>query len=532
MFKKALDFVDVLVLLYDENLLLTWENKAFTKFKQENIIQNSDEFIQCEQVKAKHDLNPHKPYCFEHYFNDIGFDVKFTCIDEKNIPDKFMITCSPKVDEKTLYQLKYIDSISMVGNRELHVKKLSEFYAKQALNPKLNMIAFGINFKNFEKLDYFFGYDVGNEVLRKIAKSLQQLTAHDMVFRISGTQFVLMYEFEDENFDVNAYTKKVVDIFKKPMQITEETSMQLFTSIGVIVVPQDATNNQDFLKHLALAYAESVKRYEKVSMVFYDKNYGKTIIRNLKLERRLEKALSGNHLELFYQPKIKLKDKSIHGFEALLRWRDPELGFVSPLDFISIAEETGQIVQIGAWVLKQVCLQSNEWKKQGFELKISLNVSIRQLQDPNFFNIFTGILNETKVDVSLIELEITESILSDNLQETIDLFNEIRKLGLSISLDDFGTGYSSLSYLRNIPIDVLKIDKAFVDNVCLHDEDAAIAKTIVALAQALSLQVVAEGVEDEEQVLFLEKINCDLVQGYYYYKPLNLKDTQKLLDNL
>ncbi len=529
MFKKTLDFVDDLVLIYDKNLSLLWANKAFYAFKKTHNIQNLDDFFQIDKIK--HNLeNKDNSYDFNYSFDEVDFDVKSSYIDEDKKDEHILVVFSKTVHEKTIYKLTYTDSLTLAGNRELNVKKIYEFYEKRKSNPKLKMLAFGINFRHFEKIDYFYGFDIGDKILRDIAKSLQALSVDDMVFRISGTQLVMMYEYEDDDFDINAYTKKVIDVFKTPICIDETNTIQLFTNIGVVVLPKDGNSKQDVLKNLMLAYEESKKHYEKVSLVFYKDSFSHKAIKDLDIEKKLEEAIHHNHLELFYQPKIHLKSKKIYGFEALIRWRDPIKGLISPADFIPVAEDTGQIVQIGSWVLKQVCLQSNEWQRQGYNFSISLNVSVRQLQDPNFIDIFTNIVNQTGVDTSLIELEITESILSENLEEIVELFTHIKQLGFSISLDDFGTGYSSLSYLRNIPIDILKVDRSFVKNVCNHSQDAAIAKAIVTLANELSLKVIAEGAEDENQVAFLEDIDCHFVQGFYYYKPMDLDNLAKLIE--
>ncbi len=519
--KNYLDFSDDLVIQLDAHLDLLWANRACHAFMTEHHIEKLEDFITSKSLKEKCNLKD-KISRFEYVFGKYCFKVTF--FKEDNI-----LTFTQMLDDANIYELKFIDSLTGAGNRELSVEKIRQFYEKNARNPKIKALVFGMDFRNFEKIDYFYNYDVGNQVLTDMANAMKKITGDDMVFRVSGTQFILMYEYEDDDFDIQAYTQKVVDIFNKPMRIDDETSMQIFTNIGALVLPKDATHKQDLLKNLTLAYQEAERFYEKVSVAFYKDIFNKKAIRNLHIQRRLEDAVEKNNFELFYQPKIDLKDKKIEGFEALLRWRDEELGFVPPLDFIPVAEDTGYIVPIGSWVLKQACLQSNLWQKKGYDFNISVNVSFRQLQDPNFLNICKNILDETKVDATKIELEVTESILSENSDEVMELFEGIKKLGLSISLDDFGTGYSSLSYLRNIPIDILKIDKAFVDNVCTNTQDAAITKTIITLAKELRLKVVAEGVEDEDEIEFLQDLSCDFVQGYYYAKPMNVKELEKFL---
>ncbi len=524
MFEKVLNSSTNLVLIFDKNFSLSWTNKAYIEFKKQNNIQNLDEFIQIDIIKS--DLQNSDEYEFEHCFNKMYFKVKAVRINTD-----FALIFNHATDNETLYALKYIDSVTQAGNRTLHVKKIEDFYKQRLSKPSLNMLMFGIDFEHFEKIDYFHSYDIGNTVLTNFVKTLKDLSAEDMVFRISGTQLILMYMYDKNDFDTDAYIKKVVDTFAKPIYIDEENSVQLMTNIGAVVLPKDGKDYQEALTNLTLAYQYSEKRHEKVSISFYKEQFGKDIMKDLQIESKLETVIENDQLELYYQPKIDLKDKKIYGFEALLRWNDPKLGQISPIDFIPVAENAGLIVKIGSWVLEKACLQSNIWLKEGKNFKLSVNVSVRQLQDPNFIKILKKIITKTKVNTSFIELEVTESILSENLEEINDLFGQIKNLGLSISLDDFGTGYSSLSYLRNLPIDILKVDRAFVKNMCTHSQDAAIAKTIVTLAKELSLKVIAEGVEEFEQIEFLENMHCDFVQGFYYYKPMCVKDVEEILKN-
>ncbi len=516
MYKDILNLSSDLVLIFDNNKSLVWTNKTFYDFQKKHNIKDIDDFFDIRKFQHKAE--------FKHSFQSINFDVKFS---HKN--DKHIFTFSENLQDK-MYKLKYTDPITKCGNRELNMKNIDEFFEKRASNPKLKMVLCAIVFKKFENIDYFYGFEEGDRVLRYIANALQSLEKNNLICRISEEKFSLMHTYEEDDFDVNAYVAKISKLLHQPIEIDENNSVKLFANIGVVVLPKQGVNKKEVLKHVAIAHKQSLKKYENISISFYKEDLVNDVNENLQIEKRLDEALEKNHLELFYQPKIDLKNKTIYGFEALIRWRDPKEGIIMPLSFIPVAEDTGQIVKIGLWVLEQVCLQSNKWKKEGFNFKISLNISLVQLQDQNFVEKFKKVVQKTNVDTSLIELEITESILSENLNEIVELFTQIKQLGFNIALDDFGTGYSSLSYLRSIPVDVLKIDKTFIENICTSPKDATIAKTIISLSKNLSLKVVAEGAETENQVLYLSDLDCDFIQGYYYYKPMSLDKIQKVLE--
>ncbi len=530
LYQQAFELSSDLVLFLDKDLSILWTNKAFISFKKEHNINELSEFIDCNVLKNAISnnaiINRDEVSTFDFTFKYLSFHSKISCLESGT----FVLVCHSTQHKETIHHLTYTDQLTQVGNRAFSLKVMKDFYDEYAVNPKLKMLFFGISFRNFDRVDYFYGYEVGDRILKEFAHQLQNFTAGNQVFRSSGSQLLLMHIYENDDFDIDGFIQQVVDIFQKPFEIDDNNQMQILTNIGVVVLPKDAKNPTDAFTCVSLANDKAEKLYEKVSVVFYKEDFGHENAEDFEIEKKLDEAIKNNHLELFYQPKIDLENKQIYGFEALLRWRDPELGFISPLDFIPIAEDTGQIVPIGLWVLRQVCLQNNAWQKQGFNFKVSLNVSIRQLQSPNFIQLFQEVLEETGADTSLIELEITENILSESLDEILELFAHIKQLGFSISLDDFGTSYSSLSYLKNLPIDILKIDKAFIKDTYNNIKDSAITKTIVTLAKELDLKVIAEGVETKEQIALLENLSCDFVQGFYYYKPLNKEKLETLIN--
>jgi EAL domain-containing protein (putative c-di-GMP-specific phosphodiesterase class I) len=270
---------------------------------------------------------------------------------------------------------------------------------------------------------------------------------------------------------------------------------------------------------------------------FYTESMKEAVYKRLTLENKLRRAIERDEFRVFYQPQLELESGRITGFEALVRWRDPELGFVLPEEFIPLAEETGSILAIGAWVLRTAARQSAEWIAAGLApVRISVNLSPRQIEDPAFVETVRGVLEETQLDPAQLDLEITESTLMDDAEAAVSLLDEVKKLGVSLSLDDFGTGYSSLSYLRILPIDTLKIDRSFVRRIATDEDDAALAGAIISMAKALRLRVVVEGVETEQQRDCLHELGCDEIQGFLFSVPLPaesaaalMKDHQKQL---
>lgn len=530
-YKRLMQLNSDLVLFLDNDLSIIWGNQSFADFKKTHRLDKLDTFIPTELLAtASNKLDT--LYEFDFDFKEFYFHAKLSRLDPKRVEQGFVLVCYTTNHEQTIYDLKYNDVIIDGGNRTFYIEKLDEMYDQINANPHLSLLLLDIDFNNFDRVDHFYGHEYGDKVLRDIAKELISFDDKNIVSRTSGTNLILMHLYENSSFDKDGFIQQIVEVLSKPIQIDDDNAIQILSNIGAVILPQDAKDSNEALRHVTLAYEQSKKQYDKVAIAFYQESLGEQSSRYLEIEKKLDDAVTNNCLELYYQPKIDVKTKRIYGFEALLRWYDEDLGFVSPVDFVAVAEDTGQIVQIGLWVLQQVCLQTNAWQRQGFNFKTSLNVSVRQLQDANFINSFNDVLNKTGVDTSLIEVEITESVLSDGLSEITELFRETQQLGLSISLDDFGTSYSSLSYLKNLPIDILKIDRSFIKNSCNDSKDAAIAKTIVTLAKELKLEVIAEGVETADQVALLEEMECDYIQGYYYYKPMCIDDLELVLKDI
>ena len=291
-------------------------------------------------------------------------------------------------------------------------------------------------------------------------------------------------------------------------------------SIGIALYPADGTDINTLVKRADTAMFRAKETGSKYQ--FYESGMGAVLSKRLEIESELRRALEREELLVYYQPKVDLGLGKVTGMEALLRWQHPEKGMIPPLDFSPLAEETGMINDIGTWVLQTACAQTQAWNRQGFgPLSVAVNISGRQLEQPDFVEKVAAILNDTGLPSSRLEMEITESVIMAHADEVIVILNQLKEMGVILSIDDFGTGYSSLSYLKRFPIDLLKVDRSFVKDIEIDPDDRAIVRGIIVLAKSLDIKVVAEGVETAGQEAFLKDLNCDQVQGYYYSRPLS-----------
>jgi EAL domain-containing protein (putative c-di-GMP-specific phosphodiesterase class I) len=359
----------------------------------------------------------------------------------------------------------------------------------------------------------------------------QRLTATvrdtDTVCRFGGDEFVVLLTELASVEDIRLVSEKILEAIAHPYPIGEH-QFNLTASMGISLYPQDGDSGDVLIRNADSAMYDAKRSGRPYS--FYDAQMSSNLRTTLELENALRKALENKELSLHYQPKVDLKTGEVNGCEALLRWHHPDLGLVSPGQFIPLAEETGLIVPIGTWVLEEACRQSLAWQAAGLPpLRIAVNLSARQLQKGDLATIVSTLLHQTGLDPALLELELTESMLMGDPHRAQVTLRELKDLGISLSLDDFGTGFSSLNYLRRFPVDSLKIDRSFIHDVSIDASGASVVTSIIDIAHNLNLTAIAEGVETQGQCDFLIANNCDAIQGYLFSKPLPALEFEALL---
>jgi diguanylate cyclase (GGDEF)-like protein len=377
-----------------------------------------------------------------------------------------------------------------------------------------------IDLDNFKNINDTLGHDYGDMLIKEIANRLNSIKSEDdIIYRIGGDEYVVLRTSEDSYRDVKEFANELQMVIKEKYTLAGK-SIYISGSIGIAGYPKDGNSAKLILKSADTAMNNAKEkgknRYELFDNTMYD-----VLERKLKIEDTLRRALIEKDFYLLYQPQYDIANNSIVGFEALLRINPQKYGYISPADFIPIAEETGLIVPIGEWVLREACSRNQVWRSLGYKYDtLSVNISSVQLQHPDFLDTVKEILNETGISPENLELEITESILMESIDYSVNMLKQLRGMGIKVALDDFGTGYSSLNYLKKLPITTLKMDKSFIDEISLSKKEEAVAKSIIDMAHTMDLCVVAEGVEQLPQLEILSTQQCDRVQGYLFSKPL------------
>lgn len=390
----------------------------------------------------------------------------------------------------------------------------------RAAKSKGNIAVFYLDLDRFKMINDSLGHSYGDLLLRDVANRLRRTVPDEaIVSRQGGDEFtILLPEFQYHNEVLNL-VERIVNSFAEPFSL-KGSDVYIKTSIGISLYPQDGQSAETLIKNADAAMYKS-KEKSGTYHHFFRSEMSDRSLENIMLENALYKALENEELEIYYQPQIDSRNNQIMGAEALLRWNHPIKGMISPLDFIPIAEESGLIVPIGRWVLLNACKQLKIWHEQGHtDMTVSVNLSGRQFEEDDLLTMIESILSETGLAPDFLHIELTENQIFKNTHFTIDKMKELKMLGVKIALDDFGTGYSSLGYLKNFPIDTLKVDRSFMADITKDKDNAAITSTIIALAQNLGLDIIAEGVETEEQLVFLTAKDCFTIQGYYFSKPL------------
>jgi len=420
--------------------------------------------------------------------------------------------------EKYVRHLAYNDSLTGLPNRVQFIEHLKATIERAKMSRSIFALLF-LDLDRFKMINDTMGHDVGDYLLKVVSERIREcIRSTDMVARLGGDEFTIILDDLRSIDLVSKTAKKIYDSLSRPVNCMDQ-NIFITTSIGISLYPKDGLDIGAMMKHADTAMY--CAKDGGMQFRFYEDEMEMEISKRLALESDLRRALENEEFVVYYQPQVNLGSGEIIGAEALVRWQHPEKGLVPPNDFIPIAEETGFIEEIGEWVLKTSCRQLMAWQNQGFRpLRVSVNLSGRQLENESIIEKIAVILNETGLPASALELEITESMLMDNDKSVLPILQHLNRIGVLLAIDDFGTGYSSLGKLKRFPIDILKIDRSFVSDIATNPEDLAIITGIIALAKSLNLKVVAEGVEDPEQEMILKELNCDIMQGFYYCKPI------------
>ncbi len=438
-----------------------------------------------------------------------------------------------KATEKQIENLAFHDPLTNLSNRRLLLDRLAHILDTSARHRRISALLF-IDLDNFKTLNDTYGHNHGDQLLQQVAQRLQKnVRKGDTLARFGGDEFIILLEdigLKTLEASVIAKTtgEKILQLLGQPYLIDGNTH-SITSSIGITLVSDAQENIDGPLKRADLAMYQA-KAAGRNALRFFDPQVQAAMEDRLLLEADLRIAITEQQFVLHYQPQI-LGTEQLTGAEALLRWQHPKRGMVSPMKFISLAEETGLILKIGRWVLDEACTQLAKWatKPTYSQLTIAVNVSSRQFNQPDFVDQVLATLKATGADPRLLKIELTESLLVSNFQEIIQKMLALKAVGINFSLDDFGTGYSSLAYLKQLPLDQLKIDQSFVKDILTNSNDAVIAKTIIALANSLGLSVIAEGVETEAQRNFLTQHGCPAYQGYLFSPPLPINAFEELM---
>lgn len=421
-----------------------------------------------------------------------------------------------------LNRLAYIDSLTQLPNRMLFKDRLIQALDAAGRN-KTRLAVIFIDLDQFKYVNDTMGHAMGDFLLKTVAARMRDSLPREAVLsRMGGDEFTILLPDLDRENDASEVAENIIQVLKESIVLNHH-EVYITSSIGIALYPYDGMDAETLMKNADVAMYRA-KEYGRNNYQFHAPPANAIGYERITMETMLRHALERDEFVVYYQPRVHTLSGKTISIEALVRWVHPEIGIIGPKDFIPLAEETGLIVPIGVQVMKIACTQLKQWHDIGHPtLRLSVNLSARQFRQRNLPEVIFGIMEETELSPTFLELEITESIAMQNVSFAISMLSELKEMGLSISIDDFGTGYSSLNYLKRFPIDALKIDRSFTSGIHNNSDDAAIVKAIIGLAQTLKLRVTAEGVETMEQLLFLHQLQCHEIQGFLFAKPMPAK---------
>ncbi len=452
---------------------------------------------------------------------------------EDNDPSHFVWTFTDisekKASEEHIFQLAHYDPLTNLFNRTAFQKELDLAIASSLKNQSQLALIY-LDLDHFKLINDASGHSAGDMLLKEISKRLQKISNNqEIIGRLGGDEFVLIIPNIKCEEDITNVCEMIIDQLSAPAQLTIGVEVVVTTSLGISRYPQDGPDSHTLMKNADTAMYNA-KKSGRNNYQFFTREMNEHAQERLTLENQLRQALKRDEFELFYQPQINVATKQLIGCEALIRWRHPERGLVPPFEFIPIAEETGLIQPIGEWVIDEACRQQCEWKNNNIaDIKVGVNISSRQFMSKNLLASIKASMEKSGISPEKLDLELTESAVMENVEDAIITLRALKSMGLSLSIDDFGTGYSSLSYLKQFPIDRLKIDRSFVQDIVTDSDDAAIVTATISLSYNLHMAVVAEGVETEEQIDFLKNKGCLEMQGFYFCKPIPAEEIAPFL---
>jgi len=540
LFAKCIENISDAIVIYDRQFTVVDINKAFQRITGKSKLQMRGTSLKFEQYPESFNQNVKKHLITKgnwhgeieslrdngaHYLTDLNIDI---IRDDNNNISHFVGVFSDitkrKQTEAELRKLANTDTLTELPNR-------SYFQANQQrlVKSKIPHALLVFDLDNFKKVNDSLGHEVGDLLLCKVAERINSLGRNqDSVYRLGGDEFSLIVENTNDIHTITSIAKEVLKSIALPLKLKSQ-EIVLYSSIGIVIYPEDGESPQELLKNADTAMYHA-KNSGGNKYQFFSDSMNKSAVKRLQIENLIRHGLKEDFFSVFYQPKIEIATGKIAGMEALVRFETPNKGIISPVVFIPVSEETGQIIDIGEVVLRKACFATKRWVDAGlFEGRIAVNLSAVQFTQRNLVAMIADILKESGLPAKYLELEITEGTVMDSPQRAIDTMLQIRAMGIHLALDDFGTGYSSLAYLKKFPLNTLKIDKAFVDDIETSEQGRNMVATIVTIAHNLGMQVVAEGVETNQQLSFLSGLRCEQLQGYLYSKPLPENDFQKYL---
>lgn len=468
----------------------------------------------------------------------VGLKEVFKKAAEGDLTVDAVITSNDEIGEaaqsfngmmKTIRKLTFNDPLSELPNKISFSDRLNLEISRADSQEKYPAIMI-IEIVEFESINQLYCDDTGSKLLKAIASEIKDMIKEiEMICRLSEDKLAFLFVNIMYKKNMLLIAEKILNRLKTSWTI-DNNKLYISVEMGISFYPDDGANSDSLQKNAYVAL-QRAKQVGRNSYQLFDAATSSELHEQIGLDNRLHQALENNEFILYYQPQVDSKTGEIVGAEALIRWMHPEKGIIPPVKFISIVEENELIIPLGYWILKTACLQNKRWQEEGYgRFPISVNISAIQLEQSSFINDIMEILELSKLEPQYLQIEITESITMRNVDYIMTILNSLRSIGIRIALDDFGTGYSSLNYLKSLPIDTLKIDKSFIDELPANSKDAAIVSTILAMGKNLDLAVITEGVETLEQLKLLNSIGCQVIQGYYYHKPLPAEDFAKLFE--